>query len=115
MGKKLSQIAFNDYGKPTKQERILGYCMTYSGRITTTKYRVAAWFILLMAVVLFQMPLARGSNQLEERTVEQTYPGLCTGGRGAKDGSKGAGIRLWQGRRDQSGAKYSSDPEPGPI
>ena len=79
MGKKLSQIAFNDYGKSTKQERILEYCMKYSRGITTTKYRVAAWFILLMAVVLFQMPSARGSDQLEERTVEQTYPGLATG------------------------------------
>jgi len=53
--------------------------MRYSRGITTTKYRVAAWFILLMAVVLFQMPSARGSDQLEERTVEQTYPGLTTG------------------------------------
>ncbi len=52
--------------------------MTYLRGITTTKYRVTAWFILLMAVVLFQMPSARGSDQLEERTVEQTYPGLAT-------------------------------------
>ncbi len=73
------QISFNDYGKLTKQERILGYCMKYSKGITMTKHRVAAWFILLMAVVLFQMPSARGSDQTEERTVEQTYPGLATG------------------------------------
>ena len=53
--------------------------MTYLRGITTTKYRVTAWFILLMAVVLFQMPSAHGSDQLEERAVEQTYPGLATG------------------------------------
>jgi len=53
--------------------------MKYSKWIAMTKYRGAAWFILLMVVVLFQMPSARGSNQLEERTVEQTYPGLATG------------------------------------
>lgn len=79
MGEKLSQSAFNDYGKSTKQERILGYFMKYSKWIAMTKYRVATWIILLMAVVLFQMPSARGSNQLEDRTVEQTYPGLATG------------------------------------
>jgi len=79
MGKKLSQISFNDYGKSTKQERILGYCMTYSKRITTTKYRVATWFILLIAIVLLQMPSALGSDQPEGRTVEQAYPGLATG------------------------------------
>ena len=53
--------------------------MTCSRGINTTKYRVAAWFILLMAVVLFQMPSARGSDQAEEHTVEQAYPGLATG------------------------------------
>ena len=73
------QISFSDYGESTKQERIMEYCMTYSRGITTTKYRVAAWFILLMAVVLFQMPSARGSDQPAKRTVEQTYPGLATG------------------------------------
>jgi len=44
------QVSFNDYGKSTKQERVLGYCMTYSRGITTTKYRVAVWVILSMAV-----------------------------------------------------------------
>ena len=53
--------------------------MTYAREVTTTKYRVAAWLTLVMAVVLFHMPSARGSDRIEELTVEQAYPGLATG------------------------------------
>jgi len=53
--------------------------MKYSKWIVMTKYRAVGWIIFLMMVISFQIPLARGSDQAKEHTVEQTYPGLATG------------------------------------